>query len=470
MQDACAPRREPAPVGKRLAAPSRAPALLGKPGSAVSSPASMEEAIPSGGNGVPPAGSPAGRAARDAPDLDAAAGVAPGPLERLASFRFTYLAFCVFVVLYVFSVRGVEALLARHFEGAVAAILAAEQGEPGGPARIAARIDALASRSPWVRIGGVRVEPVVLGADGRTVIYAPGAAPLASAAGRWEALERALLPARGSVAVSVPHNALVANGVLVIYAALLLTLLFVYTRVLTRRERERLEELLTTRDSLAERAARIEGELGAVRRRLAEVQPAQESDAAEIEALRGERADLLSRLAELERREDALRTQNARAAELQGEYSALEALLDEALADLDRKNREVHELQKQAKQRPRDRRDDEALARRLRTLYKNLELDERALAELVGLRDEALKLRAEESLKRLSDDSDHAAVRRKVGGLPPHLSIFELGFAGGGRIYYTKGRVRRFRVLAIGDKASQKRDLEYLSRLPREES
>jgi hypothetical protein len=29
--------------------------------------------------------------------------------------------------------------------------------------------------------------------------------------------------------------------------------------------------------------------------------------------------------------------------------------------------------------------------------------------------------------------------------------------------------VRRFRVLAIGDKASQKRDLEYLSRLPRED-
>ena len=86
----------------------------------------------------------------------------------------------------------------------------------------------------------------------------------------------------------------------------------------------------------------------------------------------------------------------------------------------------------------------------------------------MDLKDETLKLRAEEMLKRLSDDADHTAVRRKVGGLPPHLSIFELGFAGGGRIYYTKGRVRRHRVLSLGDKASQKRDLEYLSRLPKE--
>jgi hypothetical protein len=142
--------------------------------------------------------------------------------------------------------------------------------------------------------------------------------------------------------------------------------------------------------------------------------------------------------------------------------------LEEALSDLGRKDEEMRALQKQAKQRPPSRREDEQLARRLRTLYKNLEVEERAVADLLGLRDESLILRAEEMLKRLSDDADHTAIRRKVGGLPPHLSIFELGFAGGGRIYYTKGRVRRFRVLAVGDKASQKRDLEFLSRLPRE--
>ena len=83
-------------------------------------------------------------------------------------------------------------------------------------------------------------------------------------------------------------------------------------------------------------------------------------------------------------------------------------------------------------------------------------------------RDETMKLKAEENLQRLSDDDDNAASRRKVGGLPPHLSIFELGFAGKGRIYYTRGRQRRFRALLIGAKNTQKTDLEYLSRLPKE--
>ena len=422
----------------------------------------MEEAIPSGGSAVPPP-------AAEAPPGGEVAGRSPSPLERLASFRFTYIAFCVFVLLYVFSVRIVEALVAMHFRSALEEAVQLDPGAEGVAALIEERVKSLLRDSPWIRIGGVRVDPLVLGADGRTVLYAPGRAPVPGDATRWTAHERTLLPAKVRVVVSVPHNALVANGVLVLYAGLLLTLLFVYTRVLTRREEERLARVVATRDALANRAAQIEEELGAVSERLARALPAKDSDTAEIQALRGERASLLARLGELEQHEAALRTENVQAAALQEEYQALEGLLDEALADLGRKDEEMRSLQKQAKQRAPRAREDEQLGRRLRTLYKNLEIDERALSDLVGLRDESLKLRAEENLKRLSDDSDNAAVRRKVGGLPPHLSIFELGFAGGGRMYYTKGRVRRFRVLAIGDKASQKRDLEYLSRLPREE-
>ena len=79
---------------------------------------------------------------------------------------------------------------------------------------------------------------------------------------------------------------------------------------------------------------------------------------------------------------------------------------------------------------------------------------------------ETMKLRAEEGLKRLADDPESAGTRRKVGGLPPQLSIFELGFAGKGRIYYTRNERGNFRVLAIGAKNTQKTDIEYLSRLP----
>ena len=74
-------------------------------------------------------------------------------------------------------------------------------------------------------------------------------------------------------------------------------------------------------------------------------------------------------------------------------------------------------------------------------------------------------LKCEEKLKRLNDEADNLSVRRKVGGLPPHLTIFEMGFAGKGRLYYTKGQTRRFRVLNVGAKNTQNAAIEYLRKL-----
>jgi hypothetical protein len=160
-----------------------------------------------------------------------------------------------------------------------------------------------------------------------------------------------------------------------------------------------------------------------------------------------------------------------KATELDAERRTLEELLDEAVRDVSKRDDEIAQLEQRLKRAAKESpsgaraREGEHLARRLRTLYKNLEIDDRAIDDLVALRDLEMQLKAEEALKRLSDEPDTAAVRRKVGGLPPQLSIFELGFAGKGRIYYQKGDVRRFRILTVGAKNSQKQDLEYLSRL-----
>ena len=113
-------------------------------------------------------------------------------------------------------------------------------------------------------------------------------------------------------------------------------------------------------------------------------------------------------------------------------------------------------------------RETDHLGRRLRTLYPSVEFDDHALEDLVALRDESMKLKAEAAVKKLCDEAENVGVRRKVGGLPAHLTIFELGFAGKGRIYYCRGRAQRFRILAVGAKNSQKSDLDYLARLPKE--
>lgn len=400
-------------------------------------------------------------------------------LDRLASFRVLYVAFFAFVLLDYFSVRAAEFLLRRHFRSVVAESIRVDPTRGALYSQIQHRIDENVRGSIWVRVWGLRVSVLVMAADGVTPLYLGGRAipppPTTDAASALREAER-LLPATADVSVSLPQDSLLANALLVGYAAILLAALFQYNRALARGEAERLAVAVAARDATAERAAGIERELDAVRSRLAEVEPIEEGQAEEIEALQRERTSLQSKLAELGRREAALRSAAARSSDLEAERRSLEEMLDEALRDVGRRDEEIQKLQlklagassaasaQNAGGSGRVREADQ-LGKRLRTLYKNLEIDDRAIDDLVGLRDGDMKLKAEEAMKRLSDEPDTAAIRRKVGGLPPHLSIFELGFAGKGRIYYTRGEVRRHRVLAIGAKNSQKADLEYLSRL-----
>ncbi len=396
-------------------------------------------------------------------------------LDRLYSFRVIYLAIFVFILLYVFSVRGAEQLLQSHFEAVVRDSLRITNLSVPVKMQIQSRIDERVVKSRWVRLGGVQATVIVLAGDGLTWIYVGGRTvqPPPSLDPAEIAREAArLLPAQEELIVSVPHNALLANGILVFYAALLLSGLFFYNLAVGRRESRRLQEAMADRDLTALRSESIEQELEAVRRRMLEIEPAEREQTEEIRALQQERESLQTKLAGLAQREEELRLKAARAVDLDQERQALEDLLEEAAGDLSAKDEEIRGLERTLKRAgpaaspPSGRmREADLLARRFDTLYKTLEIEGRALTDMLALRDETMKLKAEESLKRLADETGNVAVRRKVGGLPPSHAIFELGFAGKGRIYYTKGSVRRFRVLAVGAKNTQKTDLDYLRKL-----
>jgi DNA repair exonuclease SbcCD ATPase subunit len=257
------------------------------------------------------------------------------------------------------------------------------------------------------------------------------------------------------------------------YGAVLLTILVSYNRAIAHREARLLEVAVSARDASAARTQEIENELFEVRERLGKVEPTDLGQSKEIAALQSERQGLRKKLEELAEREGKLRQSAARTIELEQEGQALEDLLEEASEDLSSKEEEIQGLQTRLKNAPTTKepttggraRGVERLIRRMRTLYKSVEFDDRAIQDIVALRDETMKLKAEEVIKRLDDESEQASIRRKVGGLPPQLSIFEMGFAGKGRIYYMRGKTQRYRVLLIGAKNSQKSDLDYLSRL-----
>jgi hypothetical protein len=397
-------------------------------------------------------------------------------VDRLASFRVIYAAIFAFTALYVFSVGAAEWLLQQHFESEVARAVDVDPSRPSDPGVVPAireRLGDAVTRSPWVRIGRVRVLAFVYGADGVLIHPAPD---LATQGQGPEAATREgtrVLPASFEVSVSVPHNSLLAVCILLVYAAALLWGLFLYTRSLARQEEARLREAESARDDAAERARRIESELGILRQQVTRVDPAETPHAEEIRQLRAERRSLQDKLASLARREEELSAKAARSMELDDEIHALEELLEESLRDLEQKDGEIQSLRNrvskaeraESEPAPARERPSDQIERRLRTLYPNLEVDDRALRDLVALRNLTMQLKAEEALKRLSDEADNAAVRRKVGGLPPGLPVFEMGFAGKGRIYYTHGTTRRFRILCVGAKNTQKQDLEYLSRI-----
>ncbi len=400
---------------------------------------------------------------------------AKGALDRLASFRVIYAGIFLYIGIAVCSiVYGAEPLLDRHFRQAVEDAIRVSPADGPIVPQIQERVWNAVRESSWTRLGGVRVTPLVLGADSRTPIYVAGRTlPPPSYVTPLTPFEEAdrLLPAIAMVEVSVPLDSLLAGAILVVFGAILMPILFLYNRSLARREEALLVAAVSARDSSAERARSIQTELEKVRNRLDEVEPAERAHADEITSLQREREGLQGKLRELARREAEVRERNPSSSELEQERQALEDLLDEAVDDLSQKEDEIRglneRLKRASKTAPADGagRPAEQLARRLRTLYRNLEVDDRVVQDIIALRDETTKLRAEEGLKKLDDDPGTASVRRKVGGLPARVSVFELGFAGKRRIYYMRGSQRTFRIVAIGAKNSQKTDLEYLSRL-----
>jgi len=394
--------------------------------------------------------------------------------DRIASFRVVYLAIFVFAALYVVSLDATEILLQKHFELEVQRALLVNPADGPVIPQIQQRIRRITRTSPWITLGEARVSIHVYGADGVTPLFLEGRSiPPPLTFDPMEAMKEAvrLLPASYSIDVSVPPTGILAMSILVVYGTVLITSLFFYNRAVATRENLRLEQALAAREASLEHVHGIETELEQVRQRLQRVEPTEQAHAAEIKSMQRERAALQAKLDDLGSREVELRQRAARSIELEQERVALEELLEEASDDLGSKEDEIRNLQDRLKlatkssgsnARPRG---VEQLTRRFRTLYKNVEIDDRAVSDLIGLRDETMKLKAEEGIKRLDDESSLTATRRKVGGLPPQLSIYELGFAGKGRIYYMKGRTARFRVLLIGAKNSQKTDLEYLSRL-----
>jgi hypothetical protein len=263
------------------------------------------------------------------------------------------------------------------------------------------------------------------------------------------------------VDASIGNNTWLANGILVAYLFILLQVLWVLARrFVLRSEEEKLELAHQLQRQEAERVARIEGELGRVRGKLSEAVREQRERASRVQELEREKQALEERLGGWSW-EDA--------SELEKELERLETQLQGAQAEKSRQEATIRELTgkidaREARAVPRGRaREAEILERRLRILYKNLDFENRVIADLLSLGDDESLLRAEEAIKRLNDRDENLTIRRKVGGLE-RANVFELGFGAKGRIYYFLAEGGRPHLILVGAKNTQDKDLAYLRR------
>jgi predicted nucleic acid-binding Zn-ribbon protein len=181
---------------------------------------------------------------------------------------------------------------------------------------------------------------------------------------------------------------------------------------------------------------------------------------------------------ELKRMKAALQTQKAKATQSETEMFDEIVALDSKLKDKDVQQQqqvaEIEELREQIatyeaelKKEHRQRtREVELNARRLKAVYKNIEVVERAVEGFVALPDD-MRIKAEEVIHRLNDEPDQVTIKRKVFSKKGRETVLEVLFSYNGRLYFRRTRGQEVEILAIGTKNTQSKDLEYINNVTR---
>ena len=249
-----------------------------------------------------------------------------------------------------------------------------------------------------------------------------------------------------SINVSIKHNSWLSNSILVFYV---LSALLIIKKSTSKNiiESQRLEQ------AQKESIERLSHKLKDAERELSDIREKENAYLNNISELKKDRenlsTDIDGLLEEMESLEEGLGAQRDLRVEREKEVSYLKE-------EIERLKEKIHKPGKKKKS-------TESFGKRFKVLYKNLEFTEKAIEGFLSLSDE-FQLKAEEIIHRLNGDDSMVSVKRKVFSKGGKINILEVDFAYSGRIYIKKDSSSKTKIVVIGTKKSQNRDLGFLER------
>ncbi|MFH1154560.1 MAG: hypothetical protein V1793_12160 [Pseudomonadota bacterium] len=191
-----------------------------------------------------------------------------------------------------------------------------------------------------------------------------------------------------------------------------------------------------------------------------------------LTSLENEKKDLMDSLKKLQDRtvQDQKKASEAEE-ELIDEILSLEEKLKANVELQEASGKELSDLREKLEKADRrkgsnqKRKNFDLVEKRFGVLYKNLEMNRKAMTGFFEL-DPELQIKAEEVIHQLNEDSSKVIVKRKVFAGKKNKSIsFEVLFAYTGRLYFRQTEANRTEILVIGTKNTQDRDMEFLHNL-----
>lgn len=242
----------------------------------------------------------------------------------------------------------------------------------------------------------------------------------------------------------IEHNSWISNSILVLYV-------FVSVVLITRAIRKGLTHAQKEEQAQRRLISQYSEKLARTENRLIDIEVKEQEYRKRIKGLNQEKKglsdDIESLLTEMDQIESGLDRQKILKEEMELEVIELTEELEKLKKKIDKPGK------KQKK--------NEKTHKRFSVLYKNLSFTDRSVEGFLSLTDE-FQLKAEEVIHKLNEEGGAIDVRRKVFGRKGKMKILETDFSYSGRIYFQKESVSGIRIIAVGTKNTQEKDITYL--------